>query len=448
MPLPETIIAVVAPFRPLFTAPTWRKLMTLLTGTLLAHGRRTVCSALRFSGQQDNGNWSSYHHVLNRAHWSPLAASKCLLLLIIETFLDKNASLTIAIDEHLERRWGPMIHKRGHYRDSVLSSRKQAVSSSGLRWMVMAVVVTPSWSKRPWALPFLVVLTTSPAVSQALGKRHKTIAQWAGQMVSLLHCWVPDREIHLLGDGAYSCLELGVQCLHRQVSLITPCRLDSVLREPPPPPEQRHKGGRAQVVGPRLPSLEHVLLDPQTNWQEDEISWYGQGRRRIQWCSGTALWYRFGSPPLPIRWVLTRDPQGKREAKAFLCTNPSLDGLSIILLFMKRWSLECTFEEARAYLGIETQRQWSDKAIERTTPLLLSLFSLMSVAGVHVERQETIIVEQTAWYDKPAATFHDVLVAVRLLFWKQQIITTSSYDPDVGLLSRSVLDRLLYAACF
>lgn len=140
MPLPEAIIAVVAPFRPLFTAPTWKKLMILLTGTLLAHGRRTVCSALRFSGQQMNENWSTYHQVLNRARWSPLAASQCMLLLIVETLVARGACIDIVSDETLQRRWGPQINKRGHYRESALSSRKRAVSSSGLRWIVMAIV--------------------------------------------------------------------------------------------------------------------------------------------------------------------------------------------------------------------------------------------------------------------------------------------------------------------
>lgn len=109
MPLPETILNVVAPFRPLFTAPTWRKLMTLLTGTLLARGRRTVCSALRFAGEQENEHWSLYHQVLNRARWSPLAASRCLLQLILETFVPVDAPIEISIDETLERRWGAQI---------------------------------------------------------------------------------------------------------------------------------------------------------------------------------------------------------------------------------------------------------------------------------------------------------------------------------------------------
>ncbi len=88
--------------------------MTLLTGTLLAHGRRTVCSALRFSGEQMNEHWSTYHQVLNRARWSPLAASQCLLLLIVETLVPRSACIQIVIDETLERRWGPQIGKRGN----------------------------------------------------------------------------------------------------------------------------------------------------------------------------------------------------------------------------------------------------------------------------------------------------------------------------------------------
>lgn len=448
MPLPEAIIAVVAPFRPLFTAPTWRKLMTLLTGTLLAHGRRTVCGALRMSGESENENWSLYHQVLNRARWSPLAVSRCLLLLIVETLVPKGAAIEISIDETLERRWGPKISKRGHYRDSALSSRKQSVSSSGLRWIVMAVVVNLPWTKQRWALPFLLVLATTPSVSQTLGKRHKTVGERAQQMMSLLHRWLPGRTIRVIGDTAYSSLELGVHAGRCDVTLVTTCRLDSVLHAPPPPKGQRRKGGKPQVVGKRLPSLNEVLADPATVWQESVMDWYGQGKRSLQWCTGTALWYRFGHPPLPIRWVITRDPNGKRPVKALLCTDQTLDAEEIIRTFMLRWTIETTFEESRAYLGIETQRQWSDLAIERTTPLLLGVYSLVALVGVQMASCGTLLAEQTAWYHKSQATFHDVLIALRRQIWKQWGIPTSSLDPDVGLLPRSTLDRLLYAACF
>ena len=122
MPLPDPIREVLTAFRPLFTAPTWRKRMILLTRTLLAHGRRTVAAALRASGNTLASNWSLFHQVLNRARCSPLAVSHQLLLLIVETFVPSGASVDLVIDETLERRWGGQISKRGHYRDSALSS--------------------------------------------------------------------------------------------------------------------------------------------------------------------------------------------------------------------------------------------------------------------------------------------------------------------------------------
>lgn len=152
MPLPDLIIEVLAHFRPLFTAPTWRKMMVLLT-----HGRRTVTAALRSTGNEMEINFSTFHQVLNRARWSPLAVSRQLLHLIVDTFVQSGGSVNLVIDETLERRWGAKISKRGHYRDSALSSRKHSVSSPGLRWIVMAVVVTLPWTSQQWALPFFCV---------------------------------------------------------------------------------------------------------------------------------------------------------------------------------------------------------------------------------------------------------------------------------------------------
>lgn len=234
MPLPARIIEVLTVFRPLFTAPTWRKLMILLTGTLLARGRRTVAAALRASGNAQAGNWSLFHQVLNRTRWSPLAVSRQLQLLIVETFVPAGDCVDLVIDETLERRWGSQISKRGHYRDSALSSKERSVSSPGLRWIVMAVVVTLPWTKQRWALPFLCVLATTPEISARLGKRHKTVAMWAQQMVSLVRRWLPGHSIKLLGDTAYSVLELGLHANAQQVTLITTGRWDAVLHDPPP----------------------------------------------------------------------------------------------------------------------------------------------------------------------------------------------------------------------
>jgi len=447
MPLPDPIIEVLTVFRPLFTAPTWRKLMILLTGTLLAQGRRTVAAALRASGNAQAINWSLFHQVLNRARWSPLAVSRQLLLLIVETFVPAGACVDLVIDETLERRWGSKISKRGHYRDSALSSRKQEVGSPGLRWIVMAVVVTLPWTKQRWALPFLCVLATTPEVSEQLGKRHKTVGMWAHQMVSLVRRWLPDRSIKLMGDTAYSILELGLHAQAQQVTLVTTGRLDAVLHEPPPERTQ-HTMGRPRVVGKRLPALEQVLQDLETVWQKLTLDWYGQGERTLEICTGTALWYRYGYDPLPIRWVLTRDPSGKRPPKAIFSTDLTQTAEQIVSDEISRWSLEVTFEEGRAHLGIETQRQWSDQAIERSTPLLFGLYSLVTLFGQALHPNGQIPVAQAAWYRKHTATFRDVLALVRRHLWGQGTFPTSPTDPDVVLVPRSTLERWSLAVCY
>lgn len=446
MPLPDPIIEVLMTFRPWFTAPTWRKLMILLTGTLLAQGRRRVTVALRHTGNGMVGNWSNFHQVLNRARWSPLAVSRQLLLLIVETFVPAGACVDLVIDETLERRWGSKISKRGHYRDSALSSRERSVSSPGLRWIVMAVVVSLPWTKQRWALPFLCVLATTPEVSERLGKRHKTVGMWTHQMISLVRRWLPDRPLKLMGDTAYNVLELGLHAQHQQVTLITTGRLDAVLHEPPPVRTQ-HTIGRPRVVGQRLPSLEQVLQDPETVWQKLTLDWYAQGKRTLEISTGTALWYRYGSDPLPIRWVLTRDPSSKHPPKAIFSTDPTQTAEQIIRDFMKRWSLEVTFEESRAHLGIETQRQWSDRAIERSTPLLFGLYSLVALFGQAGHPDGQIPVAQVAWYHKQTATFRDVLAVVRRYLWGHGTFPTSPTDPGVVLVPRSTLERLSLAVC-
>jgi hypothetical protein len=284
-------------------------------------------------------------------------------------------------------------------------------------------------------------------VSERLGKRHKTVGMWAHQMISLVRRWLPDREIKLMGDTAYTILELGLHANTRAVTLITTGRLDAVLHEPPPE-RTKHTIGRPRVVGKRLPSLEQVLQDPQTVWQKLTLDWYGQGIRTLEICTGTALWYRYGSDPLPIRWVLTRDPSGKHPPKALFSTDPTQAAEQIIKDFMKRWSLETTFEECRAHLGVETQRQWSDLAIERTTPMLLGLYSLIALFGHTLALDGQLPIAQTAWYRKQTATFRDVLAAVRRRIWDLETFPTSPPDPDVVLVPRPTLERLSLAVCY
>ena len=187
-----------------------------------------------------------------------LKGSRYLLSMLVQTFAAAGGSLTFVIDETLERRWGRRISKRGHYRDPLASSRKRSVSTSGLRWVVLALVITPPWNTRPWTLPILSVPAPTPQVSERLGLRHKMIAQWARQMIRVVRRWLPHIPITVLGDQAYSVVELGHACQRREVRLIAPLRLDVVLHEAPPP-RQPGTRGRPRCKGKRLPSLAEIL---------------------------------------------------------------------------------------------------------------------------------------------------------------------------------------------
>ena len=445
--LPAEIITVLVHFRPAFDARTYAKGVDLVIGTLLAHGRRTVTSALRAIGKEQDKNWSKYHHVLNRAQWSGLAVSQLLLELIVTALVRAGETVTISVDETLERRWGPQIRKGGHWRDGRSSSKQRHVSTRGLRWLVFAVVVNVPWTEYAIALPFLSILLTTPKVSAELGKRHKTVAKVTGQVVMWLRRTLAGYPIHLVGDGAYAVIELGLICQRCQVTLIAPLRLDARLFEPPSRPLQRGKG-RPPLVGARLPNLAKVAVSPTTVWQRSRVAWYGATTAVMDWTTGTALWYSTGTPPLSVRWILVRDPSGKKATRAFFSTDLYQPPAAMLRDFVVRWSLEVTFEESRAHLGIETQRQWSDLAIERTTPALFGLFSLVVLMANSLRCHQELPYEQTAWYRKEFATFHDLLRFVRRHIWQHRIFQTGAHLPDIRKFSPTHLDHLLSAVCY
>ena len=438
---------VLAPFQSLFSAPTWRKVQCLIIGTLLARGRRTVTAALRHTGQGDSPSFSLYHQVFNRARWSALKGSRCLLGLLVQTFDAAGGSLTFVIDETLEQRWGRRINKRGHYRDPLASSRKRSVSTSGLRWIVLTLVVTPPWTTRCWALPVLSVPAPTPQVSERLGLRHKTIAQWARQMIRLVRRWLPHVTITVLGDQAYSVVELAHACRRCGVRLIAPLRLDAVLHEAPP---RRQPGtrGRPPLKGRRLPTLAERLGDAATPWQPLCVRWYDGRQRWLQISSGTALWYRSGQPPLPLRWVVVHHGGTQDPPRAFFSTCPSDPAGDIVACFIKRWSIETTFEESRVHLGFETQRQWSDLAIERITPCLLSLYSLVALLAHDLYLDGRLAVRRSAWYGKEQATFSDALAAVRQHLWEAEYFSTSTPDTEWVEIPWGYLQRLMQSACY
>lgn len=449
MPTPSPkIIQLLSVFVTAFTVPTWSRVLVLLYGTILTPGRRTVTAALRVMGLAGSKHFTNYHRVLNRNHWSPWILSKLLLGLIIQVFLPARMPLILLIDDTLERRRGRKIKHKGWFRDPIRSTAKHVSKSLGIRWLCLAILVSVPWSQRPWALPFMTVLALGPKTSAKLKKRHRTLVQWAMIMIGKVRRWQPDREIVLVGDGAYAAVPLIQHCqrLKRPVKLVSRLRRDACLHDCPGP-QPKGKRGPKPKKGGRQPSLATRLADPTTKWQSLIIPWYSGREKQIEFVTGVSLWYRHGLDPVPIRWVLLRCPEDSFQPQAFFCSDTSVSAKQIIIWLIARWNIEVTFEELRAYLGFETQRQWSDKAIERTTPCLFGIFSLV-VLMAKVLHPETLPISQASWYPKEQATFSDALAAVRNHLWHSMNYSTSSQEADMFLIPRTTLFSLLKVACY
>jgi hypothetical protein len=447
--LPKGIIHVLRHFEEVFSERVWEWAKVLLIGAILAPGERTVTAILRVMGLQNERQFQNYHRVLNRATWSSRALSRLLLRLLIQLFVPEDAPIVVGIDETIERRRGAKIAAKGIYRDPVRSSKEFFVKTSGLRWISMMLLTPLPWVQRIWALPFFTVLAPSERYSQQHRRRHKKLTDWGRQMIRQLRRWVPERKLVVVADSTYAVLEL-LACaagMLEPVAMVTRLRMDAALYDPAPV-RQPGTNGRPRKKGVRQPPLAARLDDPSTIWQRITAAWYGGTTCTVELASETAVWYHNGLPPVAIRWVLIRDPQGQFDPQALLCTDQQASAQAILEWFVLRWQMEVTFHEVRAHLGVETQRQWSDLAILRTTPALLALFSLVTIFAHQLLQSRPLPVRQAAWYTKALPTFSDTLAFVRQHLWPVTLSYLSPATPDIVEIPRALFERCIQTLAF
>jgi len=291
------------------------------------------------------------------------------------------------------------------------------------------------------------VLAPSERYDADQGRRHKAITDWARQMVRVVHRWCPTRPLVLVGDTTYAALAF-LAATRSVATIVTRLRLDARLFEPAPPRVPRQKG-RPRLVGPRLPTLAARLVDPATVWSPLVVPfWYGETDRTIEIVSGTAVWYSTGLPPVPVRWVLIRDPDDAFPPQALLCTDLDAAPVQIVSWFVLRWRLETTFHEVRDHLGVETGRGWSEQTIRRTTPALLGLFSFVTLVAHDYWGHGTPLVKGAAWYHKREPTFTDAIAVVRRSVWAHGTFQTSSSADDPRKVPRALADHLCELLCY
>ncbi len=389
--LPVEFSKQISVFAPLFSKKVFEHAKLLLPGCVLGVGKRTACGCLHTLGMGNEKRFHKYHRVLNLAKWSGLRGSEKLLQLMVDTFFRPGQPLVFGIDESLERRWGRKIKARAIYRYGVRSSGSHFAKSSGLHWMCLMLLSPIPWAGRIWALRFFTALCPSERFYKNKAGGHKKLTDWAWQMIIQLHPWLPKRKIIVVADSSYHTYEL-LHTAESKVCMISRLRLNARLFDFPLL-KPKGKRGPAPIVGPRQPKLANSLEDLNTQWNPITLSeWYGQKQKKLLFISKKAIWYKSGMSPVSCRWVLIKDPEGKAKLTALICTNLEMTALEIIQhFFVKHWGVEVTFEEVRKHLDVETQRQWSDLAIARTPPVLMALFSLVTLWAHQLNETQPIV---------------------------------------------------------
>lgn len=435
--LPPGFQSTISAFSVAFRKDVWPKAELLLTGAIICPGSRTVCNLLRSVGLQGAHCFPKYHRVLSQDKWSAKWLAGVLLRLLVDAFVPAGQALVFGVDDTIERRWGAKISKRGIYRDPVRSSKSHFVKCSGLRWLSLMLITGLPWLKAGvyWALPVLTALCPSERYYQSRGKRAKTLGDWARQLITWLSrkAEVLNRPIYLTGDGSFAVYELFMHAKSLQVGMIARMKLTARLFHLPPRKWPKSKPGPKPPVGKRLLSMEKRLTDKRIKWTKVLFShWYGKRSKEMLISSGVAIWHKSNKIMVQVKWVLVKDPEGKLEPVLLACTDTELSAEKIVSFFVRRWRVEVTFAEVRRHLGMETQRQWSDLAIERATPCLLALMSIVCLMANVLHQRAPIRPNATAWYRKTAVTFSDVLSAVRLEIWRKAELSRRPFQGDVN----------------
>jgi DDE superfamily endonuclease len=441
--LPPGFQRTISVFSAAFRKDVWPKAELLLTGAIICPGSRTVCNLLRSVGLQAERSFPKFHRLLNRDKWSAKWLSGILLKLLVDTFVQEDEALVFGLDDTIECRWGSRISKRGIYRDPVRSSKSHFVKCSGLRWLSLMLLTTLPWLEIGvfWALPILTALCPSERYYHLSGKQPKKLTDWAGQIITWLRRRTIglNRSVYLVGDGTFATYELFMHAQRLGIGMIARMKFNARLFHLPPSKRPKGQRGPKPPVGIRLLDMQKRLTDKRVKWKRLIFSqWYNRRNKEMLITSGVAIWHKSNEVMVKIKWVLIKDPEEKLEPVLLGCTDIDLSEDKIVSFFVRRWRIEVSFAEVRRHLGVESQRQWSDLAIERSTPCLMALMSIICLMANTLHKNCPIKPNATAWYHKKSITLSDVITAVRFEILRNSKLSISHFKPDIESFSANI----------
>jgi SRSO17 transposase len=437
MQLTQSFLTLLREFQCVFTNPTFSTFVALMTGWLLSFRRRTVTELIQASDSTGKGHHSRYHRFFSDACWSLDQLSWVLARLLIAVFAPTGL-LELAVDDTLCRKRGLTVYGTGMHHDPLISSRAMKLVSWGHDWVVLCLVIRlPFWSPtKVWCLPLLFRLYrnrqgltkgkkgATKAKAAAKPKGHRTRPELAVAMISLLSSWFPERQFLVSGDSAYGGKSV-LRFLPANVDLISQVHPKGALYAPAPPPAAKQKG-RRRTKGERLPGMAQWAADTSRPWQSLVFDQFGL-HATLEVKTRQALYYKAGKDRL-LTIVLVHDPVGKRPDQMFYSTRLDWDARTILSAYACRWAIEVTFENSKQLLGLEDPANRKPKAVERTAPMALFLYSL-SVLWFHRQGHRGLEFPFRPWYRKKVEpSFADILSTLRSQSWlekKQQVQKSS-----------------------
>lgn len=440
--IPSSAETLLEKFSPAFTRPTYSRWVVWLVAAILTTGHHTVSNVLRTVRRIVPGHASTYHRVFSRRRWSMWRLSRGLTEHLLSKFVPEGM-VYLAADDTVEEHPGRKVYGKGCHRDAVRSSHTYTAFRWGHKWVVLSILVQFSFARRPWALPVLVALYRTPAWNKKHHRRHRTPVQLVRKLVAVLLHWFPQRKFTLSGDGALGTHDLAAFAARHSRKLTLIARLNPAANLfKPPPPRQKGQKGRSRVKGARLPKAQDVVRRT-TKRRKLWVAWYGGGRRRVEIVTGTGHWYKGGQGLVQIRWVFVHDLSGTHRDDYFFSTDPGMSPEALIGTFTGRWSIEVTFQEMRAYAGLQSTRGWSEKTVLRMAPCLFALYTVVAVWYAQLPggyRRKSPV----DWVGKRDRTFSDAITMVRRWIWDEWIFEGAYQDVTLSIMPRPLREILIY----
>ncbi len=422
MELTPSFVVLLQQFVPVFTAPTFHTFVQVVTGWLLSHRHRYITEIIFAGGNLDNGHWCRFHRFFSHAAWDLDGLSLYLAKLVVRVFA-LGGTLSWAVDDTLCRKRGLTLYGAGMHHDPLISSRAKPLVSWGHDWVVLCLIIArPFWAPtKVFALPIAMRLyrnrqgltkgkkSKTKSAKAKPDPNHRTRPQLALELISLVATWFPADDILVTGDSAYGGKSI-LSHLPSNVHLISHVHPKGALYALPPAPSGKRKGA-PRKKGTRLPGMTQWAADAKQPWTTLSFDQFGL-HAVLQVKTQQALYYKAGGQRL-LTIVLTHDRDGKRPDQMFYCTKLDWTAQQILSTYANRWAIECAFENSKQFLGLEDPANRLPKAVQRTAPMALLLYTLV-VVWFHLSGHGSIRFPKRRWYQaKQEPSFADLLTTLR-----------------------------------